>query len=69
MVAAANNRTYKQSLMESQNQNRAWQQCHQFLHRPTVGQCSGQLPANGDGNFTAGGGIGPGTGNFALWRL
>ena len=58
---AANDRTYKQSLMESQNQNRASNKATNF----STGQQWGNVratSANGDGNFTSGGVIGPGTG-------
>ncbi|MFA7338046.1 MAG: hypothetical protein WC028_14770 [Candidatus Obscuribacterales bacterium] len=57
----ANDKTYKQSLMESQNQNRASSKATNF----STGQQWGNVratSANGDGNFTSGGVIGPGTG-------
>lgn len=58
---AASNKAYKQSLIEAQNQNRAGNKAANF----STGQQWGNVrstSAMGDGNFTSGGVIGPGTG-------
>lgn len=58
---ATSDKTYKQSLMESQNQNRAANKATNF----STGQQWGNVrstSAMGDGNFTSGGVIGAGTG-------